>query len=303
MSDYKIFTTKYDEIIDAHNLVAPEELNKLSTLAQRNFDQQPNVQAIPSIKTALHSFFGIDDNAKDHSEMAVILLLDNSGSLRGQPISLIHQISTILGNELDKNNIPFEILGYTTTSWKGGQARKDWLASERPRMPGRLNSLRHIIYRHANQNWDDTKNNLNILYKEELLKENIDGEALMWAADRIGGSDAPHQLIIPIGDNACAVDDSTMSVNGSKYLDEHLQYVIDTIDTDSDMHLFPISMQYTEKDNSPYGDRGCKEPEVRRFIKDNRNASTIVTNFINTLENYHNQDQQLKSKHVQNFTP
>ena len=174
-------------------------------------------------------------------DTVVTLLIDNSGSMRGRPILVATMCADILARTLERCGVKVEILGFTTRAWKGGQARERWLGQGRPRNPGRLNDLRHIIYKNADEPWRRARKGLGLMLREGLLKENIDGEALLWAHDRLLGRLEERRVIMVISDGA-PVDDSTLSVNPRNYLERHLRSVIQWIETASPVQLLAIGI-------------------------------------------------------------
>ena len=171
----------------------------------------------------------------------VTLLIDNSGSMRGRPISIAAISADILARTLERCGVKVEILGFTTRAWKGGQSREAWLAAGKPPNPGRLNDLRHIIYKSADAPWRRSRKNLGLMMREGLLKENIDGEALDWAHKRLLGRAESRKILMMISDGA-PVDDSTLSVNPGNYLERHLRWVIEDIETRSPVELIAIGI-------------------------------------------------------------
>ena len=171
----------------------------------------------------------------------VTLLLDNSGSMRGRPITVAATCADILARTLERCGVKVEILGFTTRAWKGGQARETWLQNGKPANPGRLNDLRHIIYKSADAPWRRARKNLGLMMREGLLKENIDGEALDWAHKRLLGRPEQRRILMVISDGA-PVDDSTLSVNPGNYLERHLRYIIEEIETRSPVELIAIGI-------------------------------------------------------------
>jgi cobaltochelatase CobT len=174
-------------------------------------------------------------------DTVVTLLIDNSGSMRGRPIIMAAISTDILARTLERCGVKVEILGFTTRAWKGGQSRERWLTRAKPANPGRLNDLRHIVYKAADAPWRRSRNNLGIMLSEGILKENIDGEALLWAHNRLIGRPEQRQILMVISDGA-PVDDSTLSVNPSNYLDQHLRQVIDHIENKSPVELLAIGI-------------------------------------------------------------
>jgi cobaltochelatase CobT len=174
-------------------------------------------------------------------DTVVTLLIDNSGSMRGRPITLAAMSADILARTLERCAVKVEILGFTTRAWKGGQSRDKWLSAGKPPRPGRLNDLRHIIYKAADSPWRRTRKNLGLMLREGLLKENIDGEALMWAHNRLISRPEQRRILMVISDGA-PVDDSTLSVNPGNYLEQHLRAVIDWIEQYSPIQLVAIGI-------------------------------------------------------------
>ena len=177
----------------------------------------------------------------DFRDTVVTLLLDNSGSMRGRPITVAATCADILARTLERCGVKVEILGFTTRAWKGGQSREAWLAQGKPANPGRLNDLRHIIYKSADAPWRRARKNLGLMMREGLLKENIDGEALDWAHKRLLGRPESRKILMMISDGA-PVDDSTLSVNPGNYLERHLRWVIEEIETRSPVELIAIGI-------------------------------------------------------------
>jgi cobaltochelatase CobT len=174
-------------------------------------------------------------------DTVVTILIDNSGSMRGRPIMVAAVCADILARTLERCGVKTEILGFTTRAWKGGQAREDWLKAGKPPQPGRLNDLRHIIYKAADAPWRRARRNLGLMMREGLLKENIDGEALMWAHQRLIGRPEQRRILMVISDGA-PVDDSTLSVNSGHYLERHLREVIAEVETRSPVQLIAIGI-------------------------------------------------------------
>ncbi len=179
-----------------------------------------------------------DTNFRD---TVVTLLIDNSGSMRGRPITVAATCADILARTLERCGVKVELLGFTTRAWKGGLSRENWLQSGKPAAPGRLNDLRHIIYKSADAPWRRARKNLGLMMREGLLKENIDGEALMWAHQRIINRPEERRILMVISDGA-PVDDSTLSVNHGAYLDQHLRQVIEWIEKRSPVELCAIGI-------------------------------------------------------------
>ncbi|WP_066528510.1 cobaltochelatase subunit CobT [Erythrobacter sp. CCH5-A1] len=271
--DYKAFTTRFDEEVAAPDLCDSEELDRLRAyldsqltglqgvvtrlanrlqrrlMAQQNrswdFDQEEGVldaarlaRVIISPGTALSYKVERDVEFKD---TIVTLLIDNSGSMRGRPISIAAISADILARTLERCGVKTEILGFTTRAWKGGQSREAWLADGKPQNPGRLNDLRHIIYKQADEPWRRARRNLGLMMREGLLKENIDGEALIWAHSRLLYRPEERRILMVISDGA-PVDDSTLSVNSAGYLEAHLRGVIEWIEKVSPVQLVAIGI-------------------------------------------------------------
>ena len=273
VSDYKAFQTSHDEEIKAEELCDDAELERLRgfldkqlahlqgvvgrlanrlqrrLMAQQNrgwdFDLEEGyldsarLTRIVTDRTAPLSFKMERDT--DFRDTVVTLLLDNSGSMRGRPITVAATCADILARTLERCGVKVEILGFTTKAWKGGQSREMWLKAEKPANPGRLNDLRHIIYKSADAPWRRARKNLGLMMREGLLKENIDGEALQWAHDRIAGRSEQRKILMMISDGA-PVDDSTLSVNPGNYLERHLRHVIETIEERSPVELLAIGI-------------------------------------------------------------
>jgi cobaltochelatase CobT len=270
---YKVFSRVSDEEIDADELSTPDELERLRTfldkelrnlssavarlanklqrklLAQQNrawdFDLEEGAldpARLPRIIIDPMSALSFKkERDTDFKDTVVTLLLDNSGSMRGRPIMVAACCADILARTLERCGVKVEILGFTTKAWKGGQAREAWLAAGKPQNPGRLNDLRHIIYKNADAPWRRSKRSLALMMREGLLKENIDGEALAWAHRRLLGRQEHRRILMMISDGA-PVDDSTLSVNSGSYLEMHLRQVIDEIENRSPVELIAIGI-------------------------------------------------------------
>jgi cobaltochelatase CobT len=272
-SDYKSWSTKYDEVVGATELADEDELNRLRAyldqqlaglqgavtrlanrlqrrlMAQQNrswdFDQEEGLLDAARLARVVvspgHSLSYKVERETKFRDTVVTLLIDNSGSMRGRPISIAAISADILARTLERCGVKTEILGFTTRAWKGGQAREDWLAAGRPPMPGRLNDLRHIIYKKADEPWRHARRNLGLMMREGLLKENIDGEALLWAHNRLIARPEDRRILMVISDGA-PVDDSTLSVNHGGYLEQHLRRVIEMIEGRSPVQLIAIGI-------------------------------------------------------------
>jgi cobaltochelatase CobT len=271
--DYKPFIAKFDETIAAEDLCEPEELDRLrgyldkqlshlqgvvSRLANRlqrrlmaqqsrawEFDleegQLDPVRLPRIIMDPMHALSFKREKDTTFRDTVVTLLLDNSGSMRGRPITVAATCADILARTLERCGVKVEILGFTTRAWKGGQSREAWLAAGKPPNPGRLNDLRHIIYKSADAPWRRSRKNLGLMMREGLLKENIDGEALDWAHQRLLARSEQRKILMMISDGA-PVDDSTLSVNPGNYLEKHLRWVIEEIETRSPVELIAIGI-------------------------------------------------------------
>jgi cobaltochelatase CobT len=270
---YKVFNRAHDEEINAENLSTPDELERLRSfldkelrnlqgavarlanrlqrklLAQQNrawdFDLEEGTldaaRLTRVIIDPLHALSFKHERDADFRDTIVTLLLDNSGSMRGRPIMVAACCADILARTLERCGVKVEILGFTTRAWKGGQAREAWLAAGKPANPGRLNDLRHIIYKPADAPWRRAKRSLALMMREGLLKENIDGEALAWAHRRLQARPERRRILMMISDGA-PVDDSTLSVNTGSYLELHLRQVIEEIETRSAVELIAIGI-------------------------------------------------------------
>jgi cobaltochelatase CobT len=270
---YKVYTNKFDETIAAEDLCDAEELARLRNyldkqlsslqgvvarlanrlqrrlMAQQNrswdFDVEEGLLDAARLSRVLtdpmHPLsFKLEQDTK-FRDTVVTLLLDNSGSMRGRPITVAATCADILARTLERCGVKVEILGFTTRAWKGGQSRENWLAQDKPANPGRLNDLRHIIYKSADMPWRRARRNLGLMMREGLLKENIDGEALIWAHNRLLGRPEQRRIMMVISDGA-PVDDSTLSVNSGNYLERHLRQVITDIENKSPVELIAIGI-------------------------------------------------------------
>ena len=291
--DYKIFTTQFDEVVKAENLENADEATKL----RRNLDQQ--LIGFQDIITKLANKLqrqllakqnrawefdleeGLLDSSKlpriimdpynslsfkkekdlDFKDTVVTLLIDNSGSMRGRPITIAAICADILSRTLERCSVKVEILGFTTKNWKGGQSRECWTKNSKPKTPGRLNDLRHIIYKGADTHWRQAKNNLGLMLKEGLLKENIDGEAISWAYNRIKKRKEERKILMVISDGA-PVDDSTLSVNSGDFLEKHLKKIVKFIENKSDIEVLAIGIGH---DVSRYYNKAIKITDVNEL--------------------------------------
>ena len=271
--DYKAFTTSNDEIVSATELCDEDELNRLRAyldaqlkglqgivtklanrlqrrlMAQQNrswdFDQEEGLLDAARLARVIVSP-GLSLSYKSERDIefkdtVVTLLIDNSGSMRGRPISIAAISADVLARTLERCGVKTEILGFTTRAWKGGQSREAWLAGGKPAQPGRLNDLRHIVYKKADEPWRRARRNLGLMMREGLLKENIDGEALLWAHARMLARPEDRRILMVISDGA-PVDDSTLSVNNAGYLEQHLRKVIEWIEKQSPVQLVAIGI-------------------------------------------------------------
>ena len=271
--DYKIYSKKFDEEIAATELCDAEELDRLRTyldsqltglqhvvtrLANRlqrrlmaqqsrswDFDQEEGMLDAARLARVVvspgHSLSYKRERETEFKDTVVTLLIDNSGSMRGRPISIAAISADIIARTLERCGVKTEILGFTTRAWKGGHTREKWLADGKPQQPGRLNDLRHIVYKQADEPWRRARRNLGLMMREGLLKENIDGEALMWAHTRLLARPEDRRILMVISDGA-PVDDSTLSVNRAGYLEAHLRKVIDWIEKASPVQLVAIGI-------------------------------------------------------------
>ena len=271
--DYKPWTTQFDEVVTAADLCDADELHRLrgyldqqlahlqsavSKLANRlqrrlmaqqnrswDFDQEEGLLDAARLARVVvspgSSLSYKVERETDFRDTVVTLLIDNSGSMRGRPIGIAAISADILARTLERCGVKTEILGFTTRAWKGGQARETWLAAGRPPQPGRLNDIRHIIYKKADEPYRRSRQNLGLMMREGLLKENIDGEALLWAHARLVARPEDRRILMVISDGA-PVDDSTLSVNSGSYLERHLRQVIGWIEAKSPVELVAIGI-------------------------------------------------------------
>ena len=305
--DYKIFTNEFDEVTKAENLETPEETLKL----RKSLDQQ--LVAFQDLITKLANKLqrqllakqnrawdfdleeGLLDSSKlpriiidpynslsfkkekdlDFKDTIVTLLIDNSGSMRGRPITIAALCADILSRTLERCSVKTEILGFTTKNWKGGKSRELWNKNNKIKNPGRLNDLRHIIYKSADIQWRQAKNNLGLMLKEGLLKENIDGEAISWAFNRIQKRKEERKILMVISDGA-PVDDSTLSVNSGDFLEKHLKKIVKFIENKSDIEVLAIGIGH---DVSRYYNKAIKISDVNEL------GDVMVTQLSNLFEN------------------
>ena len=291
--EYKIYTTEFDEIAKAENLEDIKETQKL----RKNLDQQ--LVGFQDLITKLANKLqrqllakqnrawefdleeGLLDSSKltriimdpynslsfmkekdlDFKDTIVTLLIDNSGSMRGRPITIAALCADILSRTLERCSVKVEVLGFTTKNWKGGKSREAWAKTDKPKSPGRLNDLRHIIYKGADTHWRQAKNNIGLMLKEGLLKENIDGEAISWAYNRIKKRKEERKILMVISDGA-PVDDSTLSVNSGDFLEKHLKKIVKFVETKSDVEILAIGIGH---DVSRYYNKAIKITDVNEL--------------------------------------
>ena len=271
--DYKAFTNKFDEVVLADELCEPEELERLRAYLDKQLSNMSSIVARLANRLQRRLMaqqnrsweFDLEEGMLDPARLSrividpqqplsfkrekdtnfrdtvVTLLLDNSGSMRGRPITVAASCADILARTLERCGVKVEILGFTTRAWKGGQSREAWLQAGKPATPGRLNDLRHIVYKQADAPWRRSRRNLGLMMREGLLKENIDGEALDWAHQRLLGRPEQRRILMMISDGA-PVDDSTLSVNPGNYLEKHLRRIIEEIETRSPVELIAIGI-------------------------------------------------------------
>jgi len=290
---YRVFTNEYDEIKEAEKLENEEEIIRL----RKNLDQQlttlQNIVAKLANKLQRQLLakqnrsweFDLEEGLLDSSKLArvilnpfhslsykkekeiefkdtvVTLLIDNSGSMRGRPISVAAICADILSRTLERCSVKVEILGFTTKNWKGGKSREKWNLKNKPTNPGRLNDLRHIIYKSADAPWRQSKKNLGLMLKEGLLKENIDGEALLWAYKRISKRKEERKILMIISDGA-PVDDSTLSVNSGDYLEKHLKQTVKWIEENSNIEILAVGIGH---DVTRYYKKAVKIADVQEL--------------------------------------
>jgi cobaltochelatase CobT len=291
--DYKVYDQKFDEEIKAEDLAEPAELERLRAYLDQQLE--PLKGAVARLANKLQRrlqaqqnrswLFDLDEGILDAGRLArvvstpttplsfkmekdtefrdtvVTLLLDNSGSMRGRPISIAAICADVLARTLERCNVKVEILGFTTRAWKGGQSREQWLNEGRPQQPGRLNDLRHIIYKGADAPWRRVRSNLGLMMKEGLLKENIDGEALEWAHRRMANRPEARKILMVISDGA-PVDDSTLSVNAANYLEKHLRDVIAMVERRKAVELLAIGIGH---DVTRYYERAVTITDVEQL--------------------------------------
>jgi len=291
--EYKVFTTEFDEIAKAEVLEDVKETQKLrknldqqligfqdlitklanklqrQLLAKQNrtweFDLEEGLldssKLTRIIMDPYNSLSFMKEKDLDFKDTIVTLLIDNSGSMRGRPITIAALCADILSRTLERCSVKVEVLGFTTKNWKGGKSREAWARTDKPKNPGRLNDLRHIIYKGADTQWRQAKNNIGLMLKEGLLKENIDGEAISWAYNRIKKRKEERKILMVISDGA-PVDDSTLSVNSGDFLEKHLKKMVKFIETKSDVEILAIGIGH---DVSRYYDKAIKITDVHEL--------------------------------------
>ena len=271
--NYQAFTEKYDETTKAEELCDPDELARLrkvldqqllslhhatSKLANRlqrklmakqnrtwEFDLEEGIldaARLPQVVIdPMNPLAYKQEKEMKFRDTVVTLLIDSSGSMRGRSITIAAMCADILGRTLERCSVRVEILGFTTRAWRGGQSREDWINANKPSNPGRLNDIRHIIYKSADDSWSRSRRNLGLMMREELLKENIDGEALIWAHNRLVTRTEQRKVLMVISDGL-PVDNSTLLVNPSNFLEQHLKYAINVIENHSSVELVAIGI-------------------------------------------------------------
>tara|TARA_B110000027_G_scaffold74141_1_gene79102 strand:+ start:126 stop:1931 length:1806 start_codon:yes stop_codon:yes gene_type:complete len=291
--EYKVFTTAFDEVAKAETLEDIKETQKLrknldqqligfqdlitklanklqrQLLAKQNraweFDLEEGLLDSSKLTRVImdpyNSLSFMKEKDLDFKDTIVTLLIDNSGSMRGRPITIAALCADILSRTLERCSVKVEVLGFTTKNWKGGKSREAWNKSDKPKNPGRLNDLRHIIYKGADTHWRQAKNNIGLMLKEGLLKENIDGEAISWAYNRIKKRKEERKILMVISDGA-PVDDSTLSVNSGDFLEKHLKKMVKFIETKSDVEILAIGIGH---DVSRYYDKAIKITDVNEL--------------------------------------
>ena len=289
---YSIFTNQFDKIIDAKDLITEDEIKKLrgnldlqlsslqnfiSRLANKlqrkllakqnrswNFDLEEGILDASKLPRVIIDPFNSLSYKKekdiDFKDTVVTLLIDNSGSMRGRPITIAAICADILSRTLERCSVKVEILGFTTLNWKGGKSREAWMKNKKNN-PGRLNDLCHIIYKSADTPWRRAKNNLGLMLKEGILKENIDGEAILWAHNRLKKRKEERKIIMVISDGA-PVDDSTLSVNSGNYLEQHLKKVVKWVEASKDIEINAIGIGH---DVSNYYEKAIKIADVQEL--------------------------------------
>ena len=291
--NYNIYTTKHDEIAKAEKLESEEEISKLrinldqqlvtcqeiitkranklqrQLLAKQNrsweFDVEEGLLDSSKLPRIIidphHSLSFKREKDQDFKDTVVSLLIDNSGSMRGRPITIAAICADILSRTLERCSVKVEVLGFTTKNWKGGKSRELWNNNNKPKSPGRLNDLRHIIYKNADTQRRRSKKNIGLMLKEGLLKENIDGEAILWAYNRLKKREEERKILMVISDGA-PVDDSTLSVNSGDFLEKHLKKIVKFIENKSDIEILAIGIGH---DVSRYYTKAIKITDVQEL--------------------------------------
>ena len=306
-NEYRIFTREFDEIEKAENLEEADEISKL----RKNLDQQLNnfkdliIKLANKLQRQLMAKqnrswdFDLEEGLLDSSKLpriiidpynslsfkkekdlefkdtVVTLLIDNSGSMRGRPITIAALCADILSRTLERCSVKVEILGFTTKNWKGGKSREAWNKNGKIKNPGRLNDLRHIIYKSADSQWRQSKKNLGLMLKEGILKENIDGEAIMWAYSRLKKRKEERKILMVISDGA-PVDDSTLSVNSGDYLEKHLKKVVKFVENKNEIEILAIGIGH---DVSRYYNKAIKITDVQEL------GDVMITELSNLFRN------------------
>ena len=316
--DYKVFATEFDEMVGAEELCDMEELDRLRGFLDKQLNQMQGVVAKLANRLQRRLLaqqnrgweFDLEEGVLDTARLVrvvtdpmqplsfkaeretefrdtvVTLLLDNSGSMRGRPITVAAICADILARTLERCGVKVEILGFTTKAWKGGQSREKWLQANKPPEPGRLNDLRHIVYKAADAPWRRARRNLGLMMREGLLKENIDGEALLWAHNRLVGRMENRKILMMISDGA-PVDDSTLSVNAGNYLEKHLRGVIEEIENRSPVELLAIGIGH---DVTRYYKRALTIVDAEEL------AGAMTDKLAELFEENHNADMKTQNR-------
>ena len=305
--NYNIYTTQFDEIAKAEKLESEEEITKLRNnldqqlvgfqdlitklanklqrqlLAKQNrsweFDLEEGLLDSSKLPRVImdphHSLSFKKEKDLDFKDTVVTLLIDSSGSMRGRPITIAALCADILSRTLERCSVKVEILGFTTKNWKGGKSREIWNNNNKPKNPGRLNDLRHIIYKNADTHWRQSKKNIGLMLKEGLLKENIDGEAILWAFNRLKKRKEERKILMVISDGA-PVDDSTLSVNSGDFLEKHLKKMVKFIENKTDIEILAIGIGH---DVSRYYSKAIKITDVQEL------ADVMISELSGLFEN------------------
>ena len=305
--NYNIYTNQFDEIAKAEKLESEEEITKLRNnldqqlvgfqdlitklanklqrqlLAKQNrsweFDLEEGLLDSSKLPRVImdphHSLSFKKEKDLDFKDTVVTLLIDSSGSMRGRPITIAALCADILSRTLERCSVKVEILGFTTKNWKGGKSREVWNNNNKPKNPGRLNDLRHIIYKNADTHWRQSKKNIGLMLKEGLLKENIDGEAILWAFNRLKKRKEERKILMVISDGA-PVDDSTLSVNSGDFLEKHLKKMVKFIENKTDIEILAIGIGH---DVSRYYSKAIKITDVQEL------ADVMISELSGLFEN------------------